>query len=73
MSRQLGYLYGSPTDQSFFGDVSDNFAMDDVQCSGNEEYIWRCIHLTEHNCGGHEAAGVICSNGQYQILIPIIS
>merc|ERR1719500_1868876 len=60
--RQLGYLYGSPTDQSFFGDVSDNFAMDNVQCTGDEEYIWGCIHLTEHNCGGHEAAGVICSN-----------
>jgi deleted-in-malignant-brain-tumors protein 1 len=60
--RQLGYLYGSPTDQSFFGDVSDNFAMDDVQCSGDEEYIWGCFHVTEHNCENSEGAGVICSN-----------
>merc|ERR1711909_90776 len=44
--------------------VSDNFAMDNVQCNGTEEYIWRCPHETEDNCGGHEGAGVICSNDQ---------
>merc|ERR1712055_31754 len=60
--RQLGYHYGFPTDNSFFGPVSTDFAMDDVQCTGNEDYIWRCPHETEHNCGSSEGAGVICSN-----------
>merc|ERR1719370_599280 len=60
--RQLGYDYGFPTDNSFFGPVSTDFVMDDVQCTGNEEYIWRCPHETEHNCGSSEGAGVICSN-----------
>ena len=36
--------------------------MDEVNCNGTEEYIWRCPHETEHNCGGLEAMGVICSN-----------
>jgi len=61
--RQLGYLGGQITVSSYFGDVSDDFVMDNVECTGNESYIWRCPHLTEDNCGGHEAMGVICSNG----------
>ena len=75
MSRQLGYLYGQATINSFFGAVSDDFAMDNVACTGDEEYIWRCPHETSEaeDCGGHEGAGVVCSNGQYHILISIIS
>jgi len=60
--RQLGYNYGFPTDNSFFGPVSEDFAMDEVECTGDEEYIWRCPHETEDDCGGDEGAGVICSN-----------
>jgi len=60
--RQLGYLYGEPTERSYFGPVSSDFAFDDVQCRGDEEYIWRCPHETEDDCGSHEGAGVICSN-----------
>ena len=72
--RQLGYLYGEPTERSYFGSVSPDFAFDDVQCRGDEAYIWRCPHDTSHNCGSHEGAGVICSNeGQYLILFSIIS
>merc|ERR550517_1441877 len=48
---------------SYFGDVSNDFAMDNVNCIGNETYIWRCPHETEDNFGGHEAMGVVCSNG----------
>ena len=45
---------------SQFGLVPDNFIMDDVQCTGAETDINDCDHLDEHNCGGHEGAGVIC-------------
>ena len=55
---------------SRFGPVSDEFAMDNVECIGDEDYIWRCPHETVDNCGSHEGAGVICSMyGQWQFLI----
>jgi len=60
--RQLGYLGGQITTNSFFGRVSSVFALDDVNCNGTEEYIWRCPHETEENCNADEGMGVICSN-----------
>ena len=46
-----------------FGPVPDVFAMDNVQCQGNEIHITECQHLTtEENCGGTEGAGVKCTN-----------
>lgn len=60
--RQLGYLGGYITTDSFFGPVSSDFAMDEVNCNGTEQYIWRCPHETEHNCGRSEGMGVVCSN-----------
>merc|ERR1712032_1335986 len=44
--RQLGYLGGYITTNSFFGRVSSDFIMDEVNCNGTEEYIWRCPHDT---------------------------
>merc|ERR1712222_152224 len=60
--RQLGYLGGYITTNSFFGRVSSDFIMDEVNCNGTEEYIWRCPHDTQENCGGSEGMGVVCSN-----------
>ena len=63
--RELGYVRASQeTIESHFGQVSDEFAMDDVQCSGNETSIFDCPHQTIDNCGGSEGLGVICS-GEY--------
>ena len=56
----FGYINGQPTSQSYFGTVNKTFAMDDVQCLGNEATILACPHNSEDNCGGHEGAGVIC-------------
>merc|ERR1719209_2324302 len=36
--------------------------MDDVRCSGGEGSLWDCPHLGTHDCGGGEAAGVVCSS-----------
>ena len=49
------------TRESAFGHVSDDFAMDDVECNGDEASIQECTYLPEDNCGSGEAAGVVCS------------
>ena len=35
--------------------------MDDVRCIGNEAYLTNCTHITNHNCGHREDAGVRCT------------
>ena len=67
--RELGYDGASQhTTQSYFGQVSNEFGMDDVQCTGNEASIFDCPHQTTDNCGGSEGLGVICSTGEYNQL-----
>ena len=52
------------TTESAFGQVGHDFAMDQVDCSGEEEDLHDCQHETEENCKGGEAAGVLCG-GKY--------
>ena len=44
------------------GVEDSNFLMDDVKCRGDERRLSECRHITSHNCGNHEGAGVICSS-----------
>ena len=65
--RELGYNGASEHRiESHFGEVSEEFAMDDVQCSGNEASIFDCSYTTEENCDANEGLGVICS-GSFEI------
>ena len=34
--------------------------MDDVQCLGTENTLSSCTHISTHNCGHSEDAGVTC-------------
>ena len=58
--RQKGFQGGKKTSNSKFGNVTSQFSMDDVVCTGREKYILDCPHNTNDNCGPHEGAGVIC-------------
>jgi deleted-in-malignant-brain-tumors protein 1 len=62
--RMLGYTSGHYSVESLFGQVSDLFGMDEVQCTGDEDYIWRCPHETTDDCSGDEGFGVICYDGE---------
>merc|ERR1712002_762400 len=59
--RQLGYSSGNYTRNSHFGiSGGDVFAMDTVECEGDEQYIQDCSYVTVDDCSELEAAGVIC-------------
>ncbi|CAO2583578.1 Deleted in malignant brain tumors 1 protein [Lemmus lemmus] len=49
--------------EAYFGPGSGDIFLDNLQCSGMEHYLGQCPHSgwSEHNCGHHEDAGVICS------------
>lgn len=48
---------------AFFGEGKATIWLDDVQCTGPETSILKCVHSAfgENNCGHSEDAGVICS------------
>lgn len=62
--RQLGCGQAiSSLGEAYFGPGSGDIFLDNLQCSGMEHYLGQCPHSgwSEHNCGHHEDAGVICS------------
>jgi len=67
--RMIGFWSGVAVSNSAFGQVDDDFVMDDVKCGGDESNIFNCVYASQHNCRGHEGAGVRCerepSNNYY--------
>ena len=48
--------------ESEFGDVTDEFQMDDADCIGIENTLLDCKHTKRDNCNAKEGAGVVCSD-----------
>ena len=44
-----------------FGEGKGPIVMDNVACTGSENFLVNCSHITNHNCMHYEDAGVICS------------
>ncbi|XP_069468316.1 deleted in malignant brain tumors 1 protein-like isoform X2 [Ambystoma mexicanum] len=62
--RQLecGYAVAAPRG-AYFGQGSGDILWDDVQCSGDEYYLWECSHQSSGSlCGHDQDASVICSD-----------
>uniref|UniRef100_A0A8C9LWY4 SRCR domain-containing protein n=1 Tax=Piliocolobus tephrosceles TaxID=591936 RepID=A0A8C9LWY4_9PRIM len=62
--RQLGCGQAvSGPGKAHFGPGTGDIFLDNLQCSGVEHNLGQCVHLgwSEHNCGHHEDASVICS------------
>ncbi|KAK2490855.1 hypothetical protein MC885_017881 [Smutsia gigantea] len=65
--RQLGCGRAvSALGKAHFGPGSGDILLDNLQCSGAERFLGQCAHAgwSEHNCGHHEDAGVICSDAE---------
>ena len=62
--RQLGCGQAvSALGKAYFGPGSGDIFLDNLQCAGVEHFLGQCAHSgwSDHNCGHHEDASVICS------------
>ena len=44
------------------GDISEPIYLDDVICTGNEDYLNECSYSTNHNCDHSEDVGIVCTS-----------
>merc|ERR1712179_320507 len=55
--KELGFSSGTAKKESYFGNVPEQFAMDDVNCSGSEVSILLCNYRTFFDCAPSEGVG----------------
>ena len=61
-SLGLGYDYGAPATNSFYGEGEGRIWMDNVRCNGDEGHLGQCRHRGwgENDCRHSEDASVYC-------------
>lgn len=62
--RQLGCGEGKTVfGWSYFGNGSGDIALDQVNCTGSEDYLWDCSHAEWYvnDCGHNEDVSILCS------------
>uniref|UniRef100_K7F9W0 SRCR domain-containing protein n=1 Tax=Pelodiscus sinensis TaxID=13735 RepID=K7F9W0_PELSI len=61
--KQLGCGHSVNVTAAYYGEGSGQIWLDELDCSGNESYLWACPSKGwgQHNCGHKEDAGVLCS------------
>merc|ERR1712179_301780 len=55
--KMMGYQTGDAIPSFFFGDVTTNFILDDVRCTGNENSLFECPHTSKPDCRSGKGAG----------------
>lgn len=61
--KQLGFSGAlNFTVRSHFGYVPTLFALDNVNCVGNEASLNDCPHVDDNDCNFEEGAGVVCGD-----------
>ena len=64
MCKQLGFGSAKEiTTASEFGDVTEEFAFDEVSCTGAEASLQQCYFEDTSDCRPTEAAGAVCLGG----------
>ncbi|XP_072018363.1 neurotrypsin-like [Amphiura filiformis] len=66
MGIHHGVLQAEAYSSAWFGQGSGNILLDDVQCTGNENFLNECSHAgwRFNDCTHEEDAAVICRNGK---------
>ena len=74
--HQLGFEYTLEAKCcAGYGRGSGSILLDDLACTGSESSLASCPHrgVRSHNCGHGEDAGVVCSHGEYNVLIMLVT